>query len=184
MAIEKYTTHGLIVASYEQGEHDRVYKIFTKEFGMLLCKATSIRKNESKLRAHMKVRKYTQVTLVKGKEVWRLVGGEEVHLSSPYLPLITLLLTRFIRGEGVHLFLYERLLKFIVSSDSFDKQNASLLLYYLILLDLGYADSSVLSLRSKEDVDALSIEQVYTYILLYKDKAKQHIASILQESHL
>ena len=77
MAIEKYVTKCIVIESYDRGEHDRVYKLFTREYGMVLAHAKSIRKLESKLRAHVRPRSVALVTLVQGKEVWRLVGAEE-----------------------------------------------------------------------------------------------------------
>ena len=92
MAIEKYVTRAIILESYDQGEHDKAYKVFTREYGLLICQAKSIRKLESKLRAHMLPRSISLITLVQGREVWRLVGAENEVATSPYMyEVVTLL---------------------------------------------------------------------------------------------
>ena len=77
MAIEKYTTEAFILKQYEQGENDLVYKVWTKDFGIIFALARSIRKVNAKLRPNTKKNDFLVMTLVKGKEVWRLTGAEE-----------------------------------------------------------------------------------------------------------
>jgi recombinational DNA repair protein (RecF pathway) len=95
MAIEKYVTQCLVIESYDQGEHDRVYKLFTREFGMITAHAKSVRKLESKLRAHVMPRSMSLVTLVQGKEIWRLVGAEEQADIPVLIHEVTTLIKRF-----------------------------------------------------------------------------------------
>ena len=76
MAIEKYTTQCIVVESFDQGEHDRAYKLFTRDFGLVTAHAKSIRKLESKLRAHVRPRSVSLVTLVRGMETSRRGGSD------------------------------------------------------------------------------------------------------------
>ncbi len=184
MAIEKYVTSGIILESYDQGEHDKVYKIFTREFGLLLCHAKSVRKLESKLRAHLLPRSISLVTLVKGREVWRLVGAEKETVEMGYIHEVVALLKRFVRGEGEHKELYDRLMEFVTTASSFDEASARLLLYLIILIDLGYADKTVIGITSKEMYTTSSMHDMYTYLMLTKDVARTHVQKVLKEIQL
>lgn len=184
MAIEKYVTRSIVLESYDQGEHDKAYKVFTREFGLLICQAKSIRKLESKLRAHMLPRTCSLITLVQGREVWRLVGAENEPLLSPYVHEVTALLKRFIRGEGAHVTLYDRMMAFLTSSSVYDEQSARLLLYYILLVELGYADAKTIGVSTVEEYHGLSVEDLYTRLLLSKKDVRTHVQEVLKEMQL
>ena len=152
MAIEKYTTVSIVIDSFAQGEHDRVYKLFTREFGLLLVHAKSVRKLESKLRAHVLPRGVSLVTLVQGKDIWRLVGAEEKSYNNYFIHEVTQIIKRFIRGEGEHKNLYDKLIIFLEKAKDYDEKKARLLLYYLILVDLGYADAKAIGAKNIKEV--------------------------------
>jgi recombinational DNA repair protein (RecF pathway) len=184
MAIEKYTTKGIVLDAYDQGEHDRTYKVFTREFGLLMCHAKSVRKLESKLRAHVLPRSLSLITLVQGREVWRLVGAEGEPVLSTYIHEVTTLLKRFIRGEGAHTALYDRLIAFLNVSKAYDEQTARLLLYYILLVDLGYADARIVGAKTIKEYDGYSIDDLYTHLLLTKTEVRSHVQEVLKEMHL
>ena len=184
MAIEKYTTKCIILDAYEQGEHDKAYKVFTREFGLLVCQAKSVRKLESKLRAHMLPRSVSLITLVKGREVWRLVGAEHEAVQSPYMHEVTTLLKRFIRGEGAHKALYDRIVAFLESQDHYDEQTVRLLLYYILLVELGYADAKVVGAKNIKEYVGFSISDLYTHLLLNKVALRAHVQEVLKEMQL
>ena len=184
MAIEKYVTKCIVLDAYDQGEHDKAYKVFTREYGLLICQAKSIRKLESKLRAHILPRSVSLITLVQGKEVWRLVGAENDQASSPYIHEATTLLKRFIHGEGNHRVLYDRIISFLLCKEKHDEQIARLLLYFILLVELGYADAKVIGVKNLQEYMSFSIEDLYTYLLLTKDSVRAHISAVLQEMQL
>jgi recombinational DNA repair protein (RecF pathway) len=184
MAIEKYVTRAIILESYDQGEHDKAYKVFTREYGLLICQAKSIRKLESKLRAHMLPRSVSLITLVQGREVWRLVGAENEVVTSMYIHEVTTLLKRFVRGEGTHTALYDRMIAFLQSSSLYEEQSARLLLYYILLVDLGYADAKVIGVKSLKEYISFSVDDLYTYLLLNKAQVKAHVQAVLKEIQL
>lgn len=184
MAIEKYVTRAIVLESYDQGEHDKAYKVFTREFGLLICQAKSIRKLESKLRAHILPRSISLITLVQGREVWRLVGAEHEPLESLYIHEVTTLLKRFVRGEGIHTTLYDRMITFLKASSSYDEQSARLLLYYILLVDLGYADAKVIGVSSLKEYISFSIDDLYTHLLLNKVHVRKHVQEVLKEIQL
>lgn len=184
MAIEKYTTQSIILEAYDQGEHDRAYKVFTREFGLIICQAKSIRKLESKLRAHMVPRSVSTLTIVQGKEVWRVVGAQQEVCTSPYIHEVVFLLKRFVRGEGAHKNLYDRLILFLTHSQSYDEQMVRLLLYYVLLVELGYADAKVIGAKDIKEYVAFSIDELYTHLLLTKTSVRTHVQAVLKEMQL
>lgn len=184
MAIEKYVTRALVLESYDQGEHDKAFKVFTREFGLLVCQAKSVRKLESKLRAHMLPRSVSLITLVQGREVWRLVGAEEEAVDSLYIHEVTTLLKRFVRGEGAHKNLYDRVILFLTSSSPYDEQMARLLLYYILLVELGYADAKVIGVSEIKEYASLTIDDLYTRLLLTKKDVRAHVQEVLKEMQL
>lgn len=184
MSIEKFTTQALVIESFDQGEHDRVYKLFTRDFGLLLVHAKSIRKLESKLRAHVLPRSVSLVTLVQGREVWRLVGAEEKMYSGDVLHDISLFIRRFVRGEGAHKSLYDRLMDFIRLEKEFDIQKSRLLLYYIVLVELGYADARVIGARDIKEYIGWNVGDLYTHLLLAEGKVKEHVRNVLKEAQL
>jgi recombinational DNA repair protein (RecF pathway) len=184
MAIEKFTTQALVIESFDQGEHDRVYKLFTRDFGMLMAHAKSIRKLESKLRAHVLPRSVALVTLVQGREVWRLVGAEEKISGGDILHDVSQLMRRFIRGEGSHKTLYDRLMDFIHLEKEFDVQKSRLLLYYIVLVELGYADARVIGARDIKEYIGWNVKDLYTHLLLAESNVKEHVRNVLKEAQL
>lgn len=184
MAIEKYVTPCFVVESFDQGEHDRVYKLFTREFGMITAHAKSIRKLESKLRAHVLPRSVALVTLVQGREVWRLVGAEEQHGEQYALHEVTTLLKRFIRGEGAHKTLYDRLIAFLPSATKYEVKMTRMLLYYIFLVELGYADVKVLGAKNMKEYTSWSIDDLYTHLILSYDTVRTHIQEVMKEMQL
>lgn len=184
MAIEKYTTKCFVLESYPQGENDRTYKLFTRDFGLITVHAKSIRKLESKLRAHVLPRTLSLVTIVHGREVWRLVGAQELEKTSDTIHEITTLLKRFIRGEEPHATLYDRLIEFLTLAPMYDVQKARLLLYFIILVELGYADAKKIGVKNHKEYESWSIDDLYTHLLLAHGEVRKHIQQVLQEIHL
>ena len=74
------TTPGFIIDSSSHGEADKVYYIFTRDLGLVRVVAQGIRLEKSKLRYHMKDYSFGVFSMVRGKEIWRLISAQE----SPY----------------------------------------------------------------------------------------------------
>lgn len=184
MAIEKYTTQALVIESFDQGENDRVYKLFTREFGLIMAHAKSIRKLESKLRAHVLPRTLSLVTVVQGKEVWRLVGAEHHEGDQDALQDASSLIRRFVRGEGAHKKLFDRLVSYVSHAHAFEKQKSRLLLYYVVLVELGYADAKIIGAKDIREYIEWDIHDLYTHLLLSYGSVRAHVFSVLQEMQL
>lgn len=77
-----YHTPALVLASSPQGEGSKLMTLFTREFGVVVAAARSVREERSKLRYGLQDFSYSEVTLVRGKEFWRLTNAvlaENLH---------------------------------------------------------------------------------------------------------
>lgn len=74
-----YNTEAFILFSRNSGEADKMYDLFTKDFGVVSARATGIRKIESKSRYSIQDFRYADVSLVRGKNYWRLISARPIH---------------------------------------------------------------------------------------------------------
>jgi recombinational DNA repair protein (RecF pathway) len=184
MAIEKHTTQTIVIESFDNSEHDRVYKLFTRDFGMITAHAKSIRKLESKLRAHVLPRSMSLVTLVQGREVWRLVGAEQQDVVGDSIHEVTTLIKRFVRGEGAHKALYDRLVQFLKTTTKYEAKLSRVLIYYIVLVELGYADARAVGAKDIKEYASWSIDDMYTHLVLSYEAVRKHIQEVLKEVQL
>ncbi len=111
MAYHKYQTEAFVLGSKEYGDASRVFFLFTDKFGAVAATASGVRKESSKLRYALQTYRQPRVELVRGKEMWRIVGaanGEQYQgiLKNPqkralYARMVKLI-NQFVVGEGVH----------------------------------------------------------------------------------
>ena len=111
MAYRTYTTEAVVCGSKNNYTSDRVYLLFTKDAGMLWATARSVRAEKSKQRYALQDFSIIRVSLVRGKNGWR-VGSVE-SAGNPFteaytrevrgcVTSIVKLLRRFIHGEEAH----------------------------------------------------------------------------------
>jgi recombinational DNA repair protein (RecF pathway) len=196
MAIEKYTTEAFILREYEQGEHDLVYKIWTREFGIIFAVAKSIRKINAKLRSLIKKNDFTILTLVKGRDVWRMTGAEELIFDTDFNSKSWSLKAKKVISEIVSKFLeekktYKKLFDKIKSIFSFGEDidileinNFKILIYYIILVDTGYADAGIIGAKDIEEYKNFSMKDFYTHFVLNEKEVKKHVLHVLRETML
>src|SRR3989344_669357 len=72
---QKSHTEALVLGNREMSEADRVVALFTRDFGLVRARASSIRKERSKMRYALQDYSCANVSLVKGKRGWRLAGA-------------------------------------------------------------------------------------------------------------
>lgn len=75
MAYTRYTTRAFVCGSEDRSSSDRIFWLFTRDAGMIRARATSIRDEKSKLRFALQDFSYSDVSLVKGKYGWKIVGA-------------------------------------------------------------------------------------------------------------
>jgi DNA repair protein RecO len=96
-----YTTPAFVIHSTSHGEDGKFLLMFTEDFGMIGATAQGIRLPNSKLRYHLQDFSYSNISVVRGKEVWRVTGAHEIsHTKNTYLHLkILKFLKRLLHGE-------------------------------------------------------------------------------------
>ncbi len=75
---EKYITEGIVLGKKGVGEANTLVYIMTSELGLVRAKATSSRREASKLRYGLETLSRGRYTFVRGKAEWRLTGVDEV----------------------------------------------------------------------------------------------------------
>lgn len=108
MSYKTYTTEALVCGSTYHNTSDRNYLLFTKEAGMVMANARSVREERSKQRFALQDFSHIRVSLVKGKGGWR-IGSVEAY-GNPFMEAQTrseravvsfaiLQLRRYVHGE-------------------------------------------------------------------------------------
>ncbi len=96
------------MAKRDVGEADRVFSVFTKDFGRIDAVSQGVRYIKSKLRYNLGMFSWLRIGLVSTRDFWRIVDAEELnHLAgireSPQKIFVTSqiiqLLNRMVRGE-------------------------------------------------------------------------------------
>ncbi len=194
MAIEKYTTEAFILREYEQGENDFVYKVWTKEFGIIFVLARSIRKVNAKLRPIAKKNNFVLMTLVKGKEVWRLTGIEENKeklIENQYAKevkkIISEYINKYIEEKKTYKNLFEKLKYLIIfekEKEVYEISKLKKLILFIVLVEAGYANIQKIGIRDLEEYRKYHIKDLYTYFILNEKEISEHLLSVLKISML
>lgn len=75
---DKHITEGIVLGKRSVGEANTLVFILTRELGLVRAKATSSRREVSKLRYGLETLSRGRYTFVRGKAEWRLTGVDEV----------------------------------------------------------------------------------------------------------
>ncbi len=106
------------MASQPSGEASRLFKIFTRELGLVTAIGQGARKNHSKLRYHLRDLGVAEVALIRGREYWRLTGvAEQIWANDIFnnptkrqaAAKVFFVLNRLIHGEEKSLALFDNL---------------------------------------------------------------------------
>lgn len=76
MAHEVHTTDALVLGNVDVQDADKLFWLLTKDFGLIFASAKSIREEVSKLRYSLQDLTHTQVSLVRGRGMWRITGAD------------------------------------------------------------------------------------------------------------
>lgn len=142
-----YHVDAFVVGVRDAGEANRVISLFSRELGLVKASAQGVRELRSKLRYALALFSHSRVSLVRGREVWRVTGA--LSLEGPYSEMwrsevmsrFFLLITRFVQGEESDPELYEELLYLrdaVGSARESDARELELLGVVRILSHLGY----------------------------------------------
>lgn len=148
MSYQKYQTEALILTSVERGEADKMYILYTEEFGMVRARATGVRKEASKMRYALQSGSRANVGLVRGKSGWRLAGASlskgAARASEESLRAfmrLARLLERLVVPEEKNAYLYETMKEaheIFMSPAQAERPLVELLSAARILYALGY----------------------------------------------
>jgi recombinational DNA repair protein (RecF pathway) len=106
----KIFARGVVVRKAPSGEGSARVLLYTDSAGLLWAHAQSAREERSQLRPHLQIGTRGKFSLVKGKDVWRVVGiAETVNMhfaldsrtdAQKTLQRVLLFVRQFVRGEG------------------------------------------------------------------------------------
>ncbi len=192
MSYAKYTTDCFVLSCGPRGEADMMLSLYTEKFGRIEALAKSVRLSKSKLKASLQNGNFLFITLIKGKEIWRLTDAEikEERVLFPsegfvmFLKVLKLLKS-LVQGQEENKLLFDYLKQtyvFLSERAHFDRLNELECFTVLRILDaLGYG--------LEESFPHLSgTDEIKEEFLLEVEKNKEKIISLintsLKESHL
>ena len=76
MAHHIYTTDAYVLDASASGEADEFLTLFTRDLGLVRATARGVRLEKSKLRYSLQNLSLSRISLVRGKEVWRVTTAE------------------------------------------------------------------------------------------------------------
>lgn len=112
---QKYQTEALILGSRESGENDRLYSLYTKDFGLVRARASAVRTEQSKMRYALQNYARANAALVRGKRGWRLAGASSIQTAHGDMRCVAAfariaeLTIRLVHGEEKNEYLYAAL---------------------------------------------------------------------------
>lgn len=138
-----YSTPALVLNVRPHGDNDMILTLLTKEFGLLRAVANGLRKEKSKLRFSLQLLSVVDVSLVKGKSIWRITNAKhsESLISDKRINLlekIRLTINRLVQGEEVG-DLYNIVTKGVLSPSE-DFEAIETIIVLRILNNLGYIE--------------------------------------------
>jgi len=166
-----YQTEGFVLRTRPAAEESKTIRLMTKDLGVVEARAQGVRRGASKLRFALQEFSYCKVSLVRGKEIWRIVNA--VPLENAFFILrgspealatvarILALVGRLVSGEEEHAELFDIVRASIESlaNDSFSREEillAESIFVLRILAALGYAAPDP---RLKEIVAAKGLDK-------------------------
>lgn len=190
-----YTTKAIIIKSISIGEANKLYFLFTEDFGLIKATAQGIRLVKSKLKGHLQDFYLSKVSFVKGKELWRITSSEVIFQNNfikdknkiYIIKNIFYILLRLIHGEEKSQNLYdciEKLYLFLLNNNITDEntRNIESIIVLRILNNLGYLKKTELfsDFCNNNEID-FEILKNFSQI---RAKAILEINSTLKETHL
>ena len=155
MSYHIYTTPGIVLRHWPLREADRVYVILTRDLGLIRASAIGVRKETSKLRGALEPLSLSTVSLVRGKEYWRITSAVFESAIPPKFAAPLSLLEKLVAGESANRELFNGVQKKVESYDSADDMFEPRLVAE-ILFHLGYLQESDRVLGKKDLIKAIN----------------------------
>jgi recombinational DNA repair protein (RecF pathway) len=166
----KYATPAFVLARTPLSEAGMLMTLLTAEFGLIRARAEGLRRSGAKLAAALQAFDESAVTLVRGKDGWRLTGAvleeDHFHALAPDMrhraARVASLLLRLVHGESADAPLYGILRDFIAALPGLDEDGqdaaevlAALRLVRALGLDAGevpeegYGQAALVAVRER-----------------------------------
>ena len=190
-----YTTKALIIKSIPIGEANKYYFLLTEDLGFIRASAQGVRLDKSKLKGHLQDFCLVKISLVKGKDIWRITSVETIECGDFLKNINKLiaiknifsLLSRLLAGEEKNEQLFasvESFYNFLLKNELSQNyiKNLETITVLRILYHLGYFKQSF-GLSDFVKNDELSVE----ILNVFDSKKKIAILDInnaLSETHL
>lgn len=106
-----FETDSFILKSYPSGEANKILEFFTRDFGLIRASAQGLRQYRSKLRYSLTDFARVRVSLVRGREFWRVTTASKIESTMSDIAdgqardamlRIFALLRRLLQGEDPH----------------------------------------------------------------------------------
>lgn len=195
MAYRIYHVEGIVLQSKPTGEGDALLFVYTKELGLVMVIAKSLRLGKSRLRFVLQRFAHAHLDLVRGKHGWRLTSARTISTQSvlfrhPHrrkvLAALSSMLMRLIHGEEPHAELYEELITELARLETLESREDcyyfELYMAIRMLRALGYwEDNGSDALFFAHDHD---VTKLLTAIALQKNTLIPRINSALAATQL
>ncbi|MEY4747701.1 MAG: hypothetical protein RLZZ416_750 [Candidatus Parcubacteria bacterium] len=112
---QKYQTEAIVLHSRERGESDRVYALYTRDFGLVRARASAVRAERSLMRYALQHYSLANLSLVRGKRGWRIAGTGAIRCgvgdarAIAALARLSHLVLKLIAGEERNAYLFAAL---------------------------------------------------------------------------
>ncbi len=117
MAHHIYNSDCLIFGGVAVGESNRFLTVWTRELGLIRVVGKSLRASHSKLKHHLQDYSYSHISLVRGRNTWRVTGAQLIYnfyieyagsrSKQLLLMRICALLSRLLQGEEMDRTLFD-----------------------------------------------------------------------------
>jgi DNA repair protein RecO (recombination protein O) len=196
MAHHVYSTEALVLRASPTRESDLYLSLFARDIGFIRAMARSGREERSKMRYHLQDYSHSQISLVRGKELWRVTSANLLHnfydiaIERQKLEVIvrvTSLLKRLLQGEGSNVPLFESCTRGFLyliqdAKESETIRNTEYVIVLRILAHLGYIGShktlDVIAGSDRIDTDILDL------VGEFRTDVADHINRAIAESQL
>jgi len=74
-----YKARGVIIKRANLGDTDRLVTVYSEDFGKILVKAKSVRKNQAKLKGHLELFLYSHLMIAPGRGFDIITGAETIE---------------------------------------------------------------------------------------------------------
>jgi len=146
-----YHTQAIILGGYPRGEGDRALYCYTRELGLVVAHAKSLREGRSRLRYTLQTFAHVEIDLVRGRREWKLISAHPIDSfvslwrhpgKRRVIAEHAHLLRRLIQGEERHEILFDDMLsglKFLSGLENdIELRAAELVMVVRVLSHLGY----------------------------------------------